>query len=87
MAKTTGKQTLQDALKKKNTAAPKSFMKEVADNSDGAVKSKMISARVNPNTYKEFTKINKRRGTTNNSVLNTFIADYVMQYRDYLKEA
>lgn len=40
---------------------------------------KMISAYVNCDVYNAFTDINKRAGTSNNSILNMLISDYVKE--------
>ena len=48
-------------------------------------KNKMISAYVNIERYEKFAAINKKRGISNNKILNLLIADYVLEYERLLK--
>ena len=48
-------------------------------------KNKMISAYVNIDRYEKFAAINKKRGISNNKILNLLIADYVLEYERLLK--
>lgn len=52
----------------------KSAVKKIARPSK---ENKAISASVNAENYEAFTRINKSRGMTNNSVLNMLIAEFV----------
>ena len=45
---------------------------------------KLISASVDIKTYEKFTKINKARGLSNNSIIAAMISDYVAQYAYHL---
>ncbi len=47
-------------------------------------KNKMISAYVNIDRYEKFAAINKKRGISNNKILNLLIADYVLEYEKLL---
>ncbi len=47
-------------------------------------KNKMISAYVNIDRYEKFAAINKKRGISNNKILNLMIADYVLEYEKLL---
>ena len=47
-------------------------------------KNKMISAYVNIEKYEKFAAINKRRGISNNKILNLMIADYVLEHEKLL---
>ena len=49
-------------------------------------KNKMISAYVNIERYEKFAAINKKRGISNNKILNLMIADYVLEYEKLLKD-
>ena len=43
----------------------------------GNNKDKIISAKVDPETWARFTEINRAQGMTNNSVINMLISQYV----------
>ena len=47
-------------------------------------KNKMISAYVNIDRYEKFAAINKKRGISNNKILNLLIADYVLEHEKLL---
>ena len=47
-------------------------------------KNKMISAYVNIERYEKFAAINKRRGISNNKILNLMIADYILEHEKLL---
>jgi len=49
-------------------------------------KDKQISAKVNDETYKMFTQINKAQGLSNNSALNMIINKYVRENKGLLEE-
>ena len=49
-------------------------------------KNKMISAYVDIERYEKFAAINKKRGISNNKILNLMIADYVLEYERLLKD-
>lgn len=48
-------------------------------------KDKVITAKVYPETWAEFTAINKAQGMTNNSVVNMLISEYVRNKKEILK--
>ena len=48
-------------------------------------KNKVITAKVYPETWAEFTAINKAQGMTNNSVINMLISEYVRNKKVILK--
>ena len=50
---------------------------ESPEKNTGAKKDKVISAKVYPDTWAEFSSINKALGMTNNSVINMLISEYV----------
>ena len=54
--------------------------------SDSKIKDKVVSAKVYPETWAEFTAINKARGMTNNSVLNMLVSDYVRKQKVILEQ-
>ena len=49
-------------------------------------KKKVISARVYPDKWDKFSRINKEQGMTNGSVINQLIAKYVRDNEGWLKE-
>lgn len=49
-------------------------------------KDKQISAKVNDETYKMFTQINRAQGLSNNSALNMIINKYVRENKGLLEE-
>ena len=49
-------------------------------------KEKVISARVYPDKWDKFSRINKEQGMTNGSVINQLIAKYVRDNEGWLKE-
>ena len=48
-------------------------------------KDKLISAKVNSDTYEQFTMINKSMGMSNNSCLNQLISKYDFDNKQYLE--
>lgn len=48
-------------------------------------KDKVITAKVYPETWAEFTAINKAQGMTNNSVVNMLISEYVRNKKEILE--
>lgn len=48
-------------------------------------KDKVVTAKVYPETWAEFTAINKAQGMTNNSVINMLISEYVRNKKEILK--
>ena len=49
-------------------------------------KNKMISAYVDIERYEKFAAINKKRGISNNKILNLMIADYVLEHERLLRD-
>ena len=47
-------------------------------------KDKVITAKVYPKTWADFTAINKAQGMTNNSVINMLISEYVRSKKGIL---
>lgn len=47
-------------------------------------KDKVITAKVYPQTWADFTAINKAQGMTNNSVINMLISEYVRSKKEIL---
>lgn len=54
---------------------------------DEHYKSKIISAKVYPETWTEFTAINRAQGMTNNSVINMLISKYVRENKVILENS
>lgn len=50
-----------------------------------ATKDKRMSIRINSTTYEQFDQINTKLGTSNSSVVNMMIAEYIMKYKDLLE--
>lgn len=48
-------------------------------------KDKVVTAKVYPGTWADFTAINKAQGMTNNSVINMLISEYVRNKKEILK--
>lgn len=48
-------------------------------------KTARITARVSESTLSQFTFINKRRGATNSSILNTLVTNYIKENKDLLE--
>ncbi|MBQ1574194.1 MAG: hypothetical protein IIZ78_23970 [Clostridiales bacterium] len=67
----------------KNTAKEKTAVKKIAKNN---IKDKVVSAKFNSDTYKQFSEINTKMGITNNSALNMILAQYVRDHSDWLDE-
>lgn len=67
------------------TQGQSSTVKKLAG-SDSKIKDKVVSAKVYPETWAEFTAINKARGMTNNSVLNMLVSDYVRKQKVILEQ-
>ena len=49
-------------------------------------RSKTLSLRVYDDIHDAFTKINRRRGMTTNSVLNMLITQYIRDNKDFLED-
>ena len=49
-----------------------------------ATKDKRMSVRINSTTYEQFDLINSKLGTSNSSVINMMIAEYIMKYKELL---
>lgn len=49
-----------------------------------AIKDKRIAVRVNSATYDQFNLINSKLGTSNGSVINMMIAEYIMKNKSLL---
>lgn len=67
----------------KNTSKEKTAVKKIAKNN---IKDKVVSAKFNSDTYKQFSEINTKMGITNNSALNMILAQYVRDHSDWLDE-
>jgi antitoxin component of RelBE/YafQ-DinJ toxin-antitoxin module len=67
----------------KTPKAEKKAVKKIAKNN---VKDKVVSAKFNSDTYKQFSEINTKMGITNNSALNMILAQYVKEHSDWLEE-
>lgn len=50
-------------------------------------KDKVITAKVYPETWANFTAINKAQGMTNNSVINMLISEYVRNKKEILNQS
>ena len=48
-------------------------------------KDKVITAKVYPKTWADFTAINRAQGMTNNSVVNMLISEYVRSKKEILE--
>ena len=70
-----------DVMQEKEAA--KKVVKKISGDSE---KDKMISAKVNSQTYTQFTKINQLNGMSNNSVINMLITKYVRENKHLLDE-
>lgn len=73
------------AEREARTQGQRSTVKKLAG-SDSKIKDKVVSAKVYPETWAEFTAINKARGMTNNSVLNMLVSDYVRKQKVILEQ-
>ena len=73
------------AEREARTQGQSSTVKKLAG-SDSKIKDKVVSAKVYPETWAEFTAINKARGMTNNSVLNMLVSDYVRKQKVILEQ-
>mgnify|MGYP004504865539 CR=1 FL=1 len=54
--------------------------------SNGGIKDKQISAKVNEKSWENFTKINKAQGLSNNSALNMIINKYIRENKGIIDE-
>lgn len=54
--------------------------------SNGGMKDKQISAKVNEKSWENFTKINKAQGLSNNSALNMIINKYIRENKGIIDE-
>jgi len=48
-------------------------------------KNKVVTAKVYPETWADFTAINRAQGMTNNSVINMLISSYVREKKELLE--
>lgn len=48
-------------------------------------KDKVVTAKVYPETWADFTAINRAQGMTNNSVINMLISEYVRNKKEILE--
>ena len=55
------------------------------DHGEGT-KAKIISSRVNEETYEKFKRICKLRGTTANAQINIMMSDFVLEYDKLLRK-
>lgn len=49
-------------------------------------KDKVVTAKVYPETWAEFTAINRAQGMTNNSAINMLISNYILEKQALLKK-
>ena len=54
--------------------------------SNGGMKDKQISAKVNEKTWDSFTRINKAQGLSNNSALNMIINKYIRENKGIIED-
>lgn len=73
--------SLKEAIGKQEITETKTAVNAFKSNFE---KNKMISAYVNIDRYEKFAAINKKRGISNNKILNLMIADYVLEYEKLL---
>ena len=73
--------SLKETVAEQKTAETKTAVNAFKSNFE---KNKMISAYVNIDRYEKFAAINKKRGISNNKILNLLIADYVLEYEKLL---
>ena len=73
--------SLKEAMGEQEAVATKTAVNAFKSNME---KNKMISAYVNIDRYEKFAAINKKRGISNNKILNLMIADYVLEYEKLL---
>lgn len=59
-------------------------VRRVAGKTNSSGKTKLISAKVSPEQWALFTRINKARGSSNNSALNVLIAEFIKDNQEYL---
>lgn len=50
-----------------------------------STKDKRVSVRMNSSTYDQFALINSKLGTSNGSVINMLVAEYIMKYKELLE--
>jgi len=67
-----------------NSAAAVKNIISAVHSKEAPLKDKVISAKVNSETWDAFTSINRSRGMTNNSALNMLISNYVHDHKDIL---
>lgn len=73
--------SLKETVAEQKTAETKTAVNAFKSNFE---KNKMISAYVNIERYEKFAAINKKRGISNNKILNLLIADYVLEHEKLL---
>lgn len=82
MAKLSDNNKFKELDKKQNSGkAAKSIVHKISIN-----KNLLISAKVNPNQYEIFKKINANKGVSNNSIINLLITSYNEKNQKYLDE-
>ena len=64
----------------------KPIVTQIAGDERNDKRSKTLSLRVYNDIHDAFTKINRRRGMSTNSVLNMLITQYIRDNRDILEE-
>ena len=72
-------QTLVGAGRETNTKEPESKTKPLPK------KDKVVTAKVYPETWADFTAINRAQGMTNNSVINMLISEYIRNKKEILE--
>lgn len=82
MAKLSDNNKFKELDKKQNSGkTAKSIVHKIS-----TTKNLMISAKVNPNQYEIFKKINASKGVSNNSIINLLITSYNEKNQKYLDE-
>lgn len=58
----------------------------ITKKSNLAIKNKLISARVNDETYSKFQKICREKGLSTNACLNMLMTSYVRENKEFLND-
>ncbi len=66
------------------TAPKKATVTKITSSS--AQKTKIISAKMYPDTFEDFTRINKARGMSNSSVLNMLVTEYIREQKGIFED-
>ena len=74
---------MMDGQKEKKAEQPAAAAKILASH---ATKDKRVSVRMNSATYDQFAEINAKLGTSNGSVINMLISEYIMKYKELLDQ-